>query len=98
MDNPVVEIRLFSDVTSENKIQILSAEFSPCSEFWHFAKGDNIFLPKSTTGFHYGDNKKRQNFGMPAYPTFPTAEAVSIIRLKRFHFPVRNGKEWDTLE
>jgi len=33
---------------------------------------------------------------MLAYPTFPLAEARSIIGHKRFHFPVRNGKEWFT--
>lgn len=35
---------------------------------------------------------KNRSFGMPAYPTFPTGEPVSIIRLKRFYFSVRNGK------
>ena len=33
-----------------------------------------------------------------AYPTFPVTEATSIIRFKRFHFSVRNGKRWCTLK
>jgi len=33
---------------------------------------------------------------MSAYPTFPTAEAASIMGFLCFHFSVRNGKRWDT--
>ena len=37
-----------------------------------------------------------KSFYMPAYPTFPAVETASIIRSKRFHFSVRNGKRWFT--
>jgi len=29
---------------------------------------------------------------VPAHPTFPAAEAASIIGFRRFYFSVRNGK------
>jgi len=34
---------------------------------------------------------------IPAKPTFPKPEGLSIMRAQRFHFSVRNGKRWVTL-